>query len=144
MPESSQKNNNLRGQLVKYAGYLLNRRPYFSAQIRQKLTEKAGNLTDTNQDDLVNEIVSDLEKAKYLNDDYLLTGFIRQKLKKIQGPKIIFAKLKQLGLRSEQINKVLKNSDSVEAIEQAKQNLARKHSNLDSFQLKGKLYQRGF
>ncbi len=144
MPESNQKNNDLRGQLVKYAGYLLSRRPYFSAQIRKKLTEKAGRLEESGHGDLIEDIITELEDAKYLNDDYLLTGYIRQKLNKLQGPKIIFAKLRQLGLKSDQISKALSNPELLEYVEQAKQKLASKYSNLDSFQIKGKLYQRGF
>lgn len=144
MPESSQKNNDLRGQLVKYAGFLLSRRPYFSAQIRKKLTEKASRLDESDQNDLIEVIIGELESAKYLNDTYLLAGYIRQKLNKLQGPKIIFAKLKQLGLKSDQISKALKDQDLLEPIEQAKQKLATKYSKLDNFQVKAKLYQRGF
>jgi len=144
MPEFSQKNNDLRGQLLKYAGFLLNRRAYFSAQIRKKLTEKASHLEESDHRELIDEIIIELEKAKYLNDDYLLAGYIRQKLSKLQGPKIIFFKLKELGLKPEQINRALKSDDLAESIEQAKQKLANKYAGLDSYQLKGKLYQRGF
>ncbi len=144
MPESSQKNKDLRGSLVKYAGFLLSRRPYFSAQIRKKLAEKANRLDQPNQGDLIEAIIQELEAAKYLNDDYLLAGYIQQKLSKLQGPKIIHLKLRQLGLKSEQITKALKNENLLEHIDHAKQKLATKYSNLDSFQIKAKLYQRGF
>lgn len=144
MPESSQKNKDLRGQLVKYAGYLLSRRPYFTAQIRKKLSEKASRLVETDQSELVEVIIGELEAAKYLNDDYLLAGYIRQKLGKLQGPKIIFAKLRQLGLKSDQITKALKDQNLQDSIDQAKQKLATRYPKLDSFQIKTKLYQRGF
>ncbi len=144
MPESSPKNSDLRAKLLKYVGFLLSRRPYFSVQIRKKLTEKASSLEESNQNDLIEEIIAELESAKYLDDNYLLAGYIRQKLNKLQGPKIIFAKLKQLGLKSDQITKALKGQDLLEPIEQAKQKLATKYSKLDNFQVKAKLYQRGF
>lgn len=144
MQESNQKNRDLRSSLVKYAGFLLSRRPYFSAQIRKKLTEKAIRSDQSNQVDLIEAIIEELEAAKYLNDDYLLAGYIQQKLNKLQGPKIIRLKLRQLGLKSEQITKALKNESLLEHVEHAKQKLVAKYPNLDSFQIKAKLYQRGF
>lgn len=144
MQESSQKNKDLRSSLVKYAGFLLSRRPYFSAQIRKKLTEKAIKSNESNQGELIEAIIEELEAAKYLNDDYLLAGYIQQKLNRLQGPKIIHLKLRLLGLKSEQIAKALNNESLLGQIEHAKQKLATKYSNLDSFQIKAKLYQRGF
>ncbi len=144
MQESNQKNKDLRSSLVKYAGFLLSRRPYFSAQIRKKLTEKASRSEQSNQGDLIEVIIEELEAAKYLNDDYLLAGYIQQKLNKLHGPKIISFKLRQLGLKPELITKALKNENLLDQIEQAKQKLAAKYANLDSFQVKAKLYQRGF
>ena len=143
MPESSQ-NADLRAKLLKYASFLLARKPYFSSQIRKKLLDKQASISEVNNQETVDEIIADLVKAKYLNDKYLLLGFIRQKLKKLQGPKIITYKLKMLGLSSRQIQQALDQDEIKELVAESIQSLTKKYSIEDQFKAKAKLYQRGF
>lgn len=142
MPESNQSAEH-RSVLLKYATYLLNRRPYFTGQLRQKLKQKSQKL---NIDDIaiIDKILEDLTKAKYLNDEYLILGYVKQKLKKLQGPKVIAFKLKQLGLSQKDIQNVLSLQEIQIAIDEAKQQISAKYLKLDSFKIKSKLYQRGF
>ena len=143
MQESNQ-NADLRAKLLKYASFLLSRRPYFSTQIRQKLQQKQSQISQDTSQETIEEIINDLIKAKYLNDEYLLIGFIKQKLQKLQGPKLITYKLKQLGISSTQIKSVFDQEEIKEAIKLSVAKLSEKHGSLDSFQIKSKLYQRGF
>lgn len=143
MQESNQ-NADLRAKLLKYASFLLSRRPYFSTQIRQKLQQKQSQISQDTSQETIEEIINDLIKAKYLNDEYLLIGFIKQKLQKLQGPKLISYKLKQLGISSAQIKSVFDHEEIKEATKLSVAKLSEKYSSLDSFQIKSKLYQRGF
>jgi len=122
----------------------LSRRPYFSTQIRQKLQQKQSQISQDTSQETVEEIINDLIKAKYLNDEYLLIGFIKQKLQKLQGPKLISYKLKQLGISSAQIKSVFDQEEIKEATKLSVAKLSEKYRSLDSFQIKSKLYQRGF
>lgn len=142
MPESNQKNN--RSALLSYAVSILSRRPYFSSQLQKKLQERAEKLSLENYQTELENIISELQTSGYLNDDYLISGYIKRCLAKFQGPKIIAFKLRNLGLASTQIQTSLNREDAKQAIAEAKDNLAAKYKNLEDFKLRHKLYQRGF
>lgn len=143
MPVSSQTDD-LRAILMRYVGRILNRQPYFSSQIRQKLSKKLLQITGQSQTSIIDEIIDDLKKAKYLNDDYLLEGYINNKLQKLQGPKIITFKLKQLGIKSAQVQDMLNKDEVKKNIDIAVKKLKQKYQNLDEYKINSKLYQRGF
>lgn len=143
MPESSQ-NANIRADLIKYAGFILSRKPYFSSQIRQKLLVRLKADQEEAGLEIIEDIIADLKQAKYLNDDYLLERYIDQKLQKLQGPKIIIQKLKMLNIPISQIHQALKNEETKKKIDDAEKRLIEKLSGLDQFKIRSKLYQRGF
>lgn len=142
MPESNQKNN--RSALLSYAVNILSRRPYFSTQLQKKLQERAEKLLLQNYQADLNNILLELQSGGYLNDDYLISGYIKRCLSKCQGPKIITFKLRQLGLSNVQIQDSLSKEGSKLAIIEAKDRLSAKYKKLEDFKLRHKLYQRGF
>ncbi len=142
MPESSQKNN--RSELLKYAVNILSRKPYFYAQLKNKLQERAQKLELTDFEDDLDAILAELKTSGYLNDLYLAEAYVRRCLGRLQGPKIIRYKLQQLGLTTPQISEALGTEESQKALSEAKSKLANKLSGAEEFKLAHKLYQRGF
>lgn len=143
MPEFSQKSE-LRSKLVRYAANILSRRPYFRHQLKQKLflyTEKLGSEPDVS---LVNQIIIDLAKSGYLDDQYLSDAFVRRQLDKCYGPQLIKYKLKHLGVPDTIISQSLKTEATPEILTQTTEKLKQKFHLQDPRKLRQKLYQRGF
>lgn len=144
MQESSLTSEELRSKLVKYAANILSRRPYFKHQLKQKLylyQEKLGAIHDSN---VVEEIVRDLAKSGYLDDEYLANAFVRRQLQKCYGPKIIRYKLKNLGVSTSQIDESLAEEATSEVLASTKEKIRIKYRSKSPQELSQKLYQRGF
>lgn len=151
MPESSQKNSDIRAILVKYAANILSRRPYFSHRLREKIINYAKTSRHSGLDPesiqiipIVEDILKDLQGSGYLNDSYLAEAFVRRCLGKGQGPKLIKYKLTQLGLSAAAITSALSTPENQELLEQVKAKIASKYASSDPYMVKSKLYQRGF
>ena len=144
MPESSQKSNQNRATLLKYAVNILSRRPYFYGQLQKKLQERAKKQELENYSEDITNILEDLKEGGYLKDSYLAEAYVRKCLSRGQGPNIIKYKLSQLGLSSSQISEALSSEESQKAILEAKSKIADKLKGQEDFKIRHKLYQRGF
>lgn len=142
MPEP-QSPSDKRSNLIKYAAFCLNRRPYFREVLRQKLVQRAKKLKLSNTSSVILEILNDLQKNGYLDDQYLAEAFARRQLSKCYGPKIISLKLHHLKLGNDVINQALDEADIEKQIEAIKRYIS-KNNRQDKYKLISKLYSRGF
>jgi regulatory protein len=143
MQESSRKSD-LRQSLAKYAGRILSARPYFRFKLREKLFLRAEKLNFDDPDSTIDSILDDLAKSGYLDDQYLAEAYVRSRLSKGYGPKIISLKLKFMGLCPETISMVLESTATEEAEIASIKRFCRKYPHTDSRKLVSKLYFRGY
>lgn len=143
MPEPLPQSE-IRAGLLKYAAFCLNRRPYFREVIRQKLTLRAKKLKYPNSGQIITDILDDLQKSGYLDDQYLAGAFVRRQLGKGYGPRIISLKLAKFHLDRDSLDMVLSEEASVEHQLEAIEKFASKYRKLDNRLLISKLYARGF
>lgn len=88
-----------RNSLLSYALRLLNIRERFSGEIQKKLFEKAEELKIDDPVALIDQIILDLKKDKFLDDQKLLASFINyQLLEKVRGPLYIKQSLVRRGV----------------------------------------------
>jgi SOS response regulatory protein OraA/RecX len=80
------QNADLRTKLVKYAANILSRRPYFSTSAEDKLFLYVEKNHLSQDDHVVNQIIADLAKSGYLDDDYLVAAFVRRQVQNITAP----------------------------------------------------------
>lgn len=142
MPEQPSQSE-IRASLIKYAAFCLSRRPYFRETLRQKLILRSRKLKFEDTTQVISDILNDLKKSGYLDDQYLAEAFTRRQLGKCYGPKIISLKLKRLGLDQSAINLALEEADIPKQVE-AIRKYAGKYTKLNKYQLTSKLYSRGF
>lgn len=101
--------SNQRSSLLSYALRLLNLRARFTPEIEGKLLEKAVELNIPDPENLINQIITDLTKDGFLNDEKLFSSFITYQLEtKIKGPLYIKHQLRSKGLKSSQIDENLR------------------------------------
>lgn len=143
MPESLPSNDN-RLRLIKYAAFCLNRKPYFTESLRQKLVlrSKKLNLGDTSE--TINGILADLGRSGYLDDSYLAGAYVRRQLSKGHGPRMIRMKLSFLKLDSAIIETALETDCSESQQVEAIRKYLRRYSRLDQRKIISRLYSRGF
>lgn len=138
------QNSDLRENLVKYASFILNRRPYFRHTLRQKLINRSLKLKFTDYGAVVESLLDDLSASGYLNDSYLAEAFVRRQLAKGYGPRIIKLKLSQLKLANNTISESLASeATSSELLSSARAFLNKKRY-LDQRKATQSLYQRGY
>jgi len=76
-----------RNSLLSYALRLLNIRERFSGEIEKKLYQKAETLKIADPVTLIDQIIEDLKKDKFLDDQKLFSSFINYQLtEKVRGP----------------------------------------------------------
>lgn len=143
MLESPPKSDQ-RQELVKYAGRILTGRPYFKVKLKEKLFLRAEKLKYQEPGPIIEEILQDLSKSGYLNDEYLAGAYIRRQLSKGYGPKIISTKLKFMGLDSATIVRCLKNEVTEEQELASIKRYCQKNARLEQRKLVSKLYLRGY
>jgi SOS response regulatory protein OraA/RecX len=136
--------NDTRSSLLKYATVCLNRQPYFRNRLRDKLIQRAKKLSFCDAYDTIDEILFDLSKSGYLNDQVLANGYVRRQLSKGYGPKIIFLKLLRLNLEKDKISLAIEEEATPEAQLETISKLKAKYSKYDRYKLTAKLYGRGF
>lgn len=142
MPEP-QSPSDIRASLIKYAAFCLSRRPYFQETLRQKLISRSIKLEFVDYHNVVEDILKDLKKSGYLDDEYLASAFVRRQLSKYYGPRVISLKLKRLQLDNEAISKALSEIDQEsESASMAK--YISKYPKLDKYKLRSKLFSRGY
>ena len=91
-------------------------RPRFKSEVIKRLQSKASELQLSNSDALINQIISWLEEAKFLDDEKLLESFIRHRQQeRSKGTVWIKAKLHQIGLPSSTIDTAIKKYSSNDA-----------------------------
>lgn len=101
--------SNQRSSLLSYALQLLNLRARFTPEIEGKLFEKAVEFNIASPENLINQIIADLTKDGFLNDDKLFSSFITYQLEtKFKGPFYIKQQLRSKGLKSSQIDEKLR------------------------------------
>ena len=138
------QNSDLRANLVKYAAFILNQRPYFRHKLREKLILRSKKLEAKDYLPVIEEILNDLTKSGYLNDSYLAEAFVRRQLSKGYGPRFIKLKLQALKLSSDTISLALESQASITAqIASAKAYLAKKRFS-DPRKAVYSIYRRGF
>ncbi len=93
---------------------------------------------------IIEEILQDLAKSGYLNDEYLAGAYIRRQLSKGYGPKLISMKLKFMGLDSATVAKCLKSEVTEEQELASIKRYCQKNARLDQRKLVSKLYLRGY
>ena len=105
-------------KLLKYAIWLLSKRPHSIAEIKKKLTDKA---TKLSQDQIecssqVGAVIQKLIDLKYLNDQIFAEFFIRAELsRKAQSLNLIKRKIKLKGIDVEDYEVALNKLKSDEA-----------------------------
>ena len=88
-----------RTRLLSYALRLLNLRERFAGEIEKKLYKKAEELKIDDQVALIDQIISDLKKDKFLDDQKLLASFVNYQLvEKVRGPLYIKQQLLRRGV----------------------------------------------
>jgi len=88
-----------RNSLLSYALRLLNVRERFSGEIEKKLYKKAEDLKIADSVTLIDQIILDLKKDKFLDDQKLLSSFISYQLtQKVRGPLFIKQSLIRRGV----------------------------------------------
>ncbi len=142
--QGSSRKSDLRQSLVKYAGRILGARPYFRFKLREKLFLRAEKLNFDDPGSTIDSILDDLAKSGYLDDQYLAEAYVRSRLSKGYGPKIISLKLKFMGLSPETISMVLESTATEEAEMASIKRYCRKFPHPDSRKLVSKLYFRGY
>ena len=121
------QNSDIRENLVKYASFVLNRRPYFRHTLKQKLQLRCQKLKFADSTSVIDSIIDDLAKSGYLNDGYLAEAFVRRQLSKGYGPSFIKLKLNMLKLPTDTINNALeKEADFKAQMESARQFISKK------------------
>lgn len=143
MPEPSQTDE-IRSKLVKYAGFILNLRPYFRNKLREKLILRCKKLKIQPPMSVIEAILDDLSQSGYLNDQYLAEAYVRRQLSKGYGAQIISLKLRHLGVDTDTIKFAIETQADSEAQIEAVRRLGKKYSKIDPRRLVGKLYSRGF
>lgn len=143
MPESNPKSD-VRQALAVYAGRILSARPYFRAQLQNKLFQRAEKLGFADPESTISSIIDDLSASGYLNDKYLTEAYIRRQLAKGYGPKIISLKLRHLGLDRDTISSALKQEASAEAEMASIRKYLLKYRHLEPRKIASKLYSRGY
>src|SRR5258706_4808471 len=79
--------------LLKYAGNILSRRPYFRHTLKAKLILRAKKLKLVEANPIIDSILEDLARSGYLDDQYLAEAYVRRQLGKGYGPRLISLKL---------------------------------------------------
>ena len=141
MPSQS---SDLRENLVKYAAFILNRRPYFRHTLHHKLVQRCLKLEINDFESVVNSLLDELSASGYLNDSYLAQAFVRRQLNKGYGPRLIRYKLQQLKLSSDAIAHALDSEADSEALQRAAQSFLKRKHYKDHRKASHSLYQRGF
>ncbi len=138
LPMSNQRNS-----LLSYALRLLNLRARFTPEIESKLLKKAVELNISDPENLINQIITDLTKDSFLNDDKLFSSFVAHQLEiKFKGPLYIKHQLLTKGLKPALINEKMRLfATSDKQIQVLKAYLSR-HLKSDNPQLKARLFRR--
>ena len=91
-------------KLTQIAIKFLNFRPRLTIEVVKRLQKVSQN------DSLINQIISKLEKSGFLNDHQFISNYINYHAKtKIQGPYLIRTKLIRLGAKSSDIEMITKS-----------------------------------
>jgi len=106
----------IRADLVKYASFILNRRPYFRHKLQEKLVQRCRKRQVSDYQGVIKDILDDLSQSGYLNDAYLAEGYVRRQLSKGYGPRLIKLKLAQLKLTRDAIDQALESQAGLEAV----------------------------
>lgn len=138
------QSSEIRPEIVRYASFLLGRRPYFRHQLYSKLILRCQKLKLQDYQNTVNSIVEDLAKNGYLNDSYLAEAFVRRQLAKGYGPRYIRLKLLALKLPSDSIDQALEKEAGTEVQREAAEHYLRKRRYSDPRKAFRALYMRGF
>ena len=141
MPSQS---SDLRANLVKYAAFILNQRPYFRHKLREKLILRCKKLEAKDYLSEVEGVLDDLAKSGYLNDTYLAEAFVRRQLAKGYGPRFITLKLQALRLTKDTISLASESQAPISAqLASARSYLAKKRFS-DPRKAAFSVYRRGF
>lgn len=102
-------NSELKSILENTAIRYLSYRPRFKQEVINRLAKKLVELSISDQLDLIDQIVSSLEKSGFVDDERLLESYIRRHLTgKLRGPYWIRPRLLHFGLNKEQVTTALK------------------------------------
>lgn len=140
----SNQNSDIRPGLVKYASFILNRRPYFKHALKEKLIQRCKKLKLENYLLEIDSIISDLANSGYLNDEYLAEAFVRRQISKGYGPRFIKMKLNALKLAPDVISISIDKVATIEAQMEAAKRFLQKKRYKDQRKAISSLYQRGF
>lgn len=95
--------------LYNYTIWLLARRSYHSAQLREKLKKRGA------QQEEAEEIINHLHELRYINDEQYLQSYINQTIQqKPQGSRMLRQKLRQKGITGPAVDLNLKAVDEQE------------------------------
>jgi|SRR3989339_543614 len=142
--EETARSSDIRQSLMRYAARLLSARPYFSSRLEEKLLLRAEKLQLTEAGPVIDQIISDLKKNKFLDDRYLAEAYTRNELKKGWGPRIILLKLTHLGVDQPVADEVIRSEADVDRQKEAILHHLRKLRRYEKRVQINKLFQRGF
>ena len=133
-----------RSILLKYATFCLGRRPYFTEDLRQKLTLKAHTAKLGDVGETIDQIVDDIGKSGFLDDKYLACAFVRRELSKGHGSHYIIQKIRHFRLPDTLVKEALAAEATHENQLSSAQKVVKKYHKLDKMALFRKIYSRGF
>lgn len=99
-------------------------RPYHSSEMRQFLAEKGASPS------VIAQVVGELSRLGYLNDEEWVIGTIRSLTARKYGPKMIAYKLSLKGIQEEEFLPLLESSENLQQ-EQIEALLSSKYKNRD-------------
>lgn len=133
----------LRSSLLSYALRLLNIRERFSGELEKKLYQKAEDLKIDDPVALIDQIIQDLKKDKFLNDQKLFASFINYQLtEKVRGPLHIKQSLIRRGVSRSDAEAAIKTNYDPHKERQALKKYLGKHSKSMDPRAKNRLIRR--
>ena len=132
-----------RSSLLSYALRLLNIRERFSGELEKKLYQKAEDLKIADPVALIDQIIQDLKRDKFLDDQKLFASFINYQLvEKVRGPLHIKQSLIRRGVSRADAQAGIRTYYDPKIENQALKRYLSKHSNLADVKVKNRLIRR--